>query len=288
MLKGLSEKELENVVSQMFTDLEEPQQGSQQEKGIIQIKADIDVANFRTFEKFSEANMLAVDGGSATLLNAGSFVVAGVRVGHVEFHEKQFHSSSEPEFHLLHLASGHMEKYYEIFFQKIVGEEPPDYPKGLEEAVGRIRALMEWNQVKKILDLDIPEGTVVAFDGAMWAGIKGVGNLLERIVQTAKNKKIILCGISKKSMLVHNSRPLIPAVQMLGDKALPENNWHYPLEVDSSSKFSDKLFGKIYLAKLHSRSNYVFRVDLSLPMVARPSLFFGSMPFTAFWMRRSG
>ncbi|MCK5024310.1 MAG: DNA double-strand break repair nuclease NurA [Thermoplasmata archaeon] len=278
MLKGLNEKELENVVSQMVSDMEEPQPGSAQEKGIIEIKGDITESNFQAFTKSENAEMLAVDGGSATILNAGSFVVAGVRVGHVIFHGKEFSGASEPDYHLLHLASGHLEKYYEIFFEKIVGGNPPDYPKGLEEAVGRIRALMEWNQVEKIQSQDIPEGAVLAFDGAMWAGIKGVGDLLERIVEQAKQKKIILCGISKKSMLVHNSRPLIPAVQMLGDDSLPGATWHYPLD---TGNYAEKLFGKIYLAKLHPRSRYVFRVDLSLPGGVEPEQAFGKLAYYA-------
>ena len=278
MLRGLNERELENVISQMVSDMGEPQPGSAQEKGIIEIKGDIVESGFRTFNKAQESTMLAVDGGSATILNAGSFVIAGVRVGHVSFHGKEFTGASEPEFHLLHLASGHLEKYYEIFFEKIVGGEPPDYPKGLEEAVGRIRALMEWSQVEKILDQDIPQGAVLAFDGAMWAGIKGVGQLLERIVEKAKQKNVILCGISKKSMLTHGSRPLIPAVQILGDKALPEQTWHYPLD---TVNYSEKLFGKIYLAKLHSRSQYVFRVDLSLPDGVKAEQAFGKLAYYA-------
>ena len=278
MLRGLNQKELENVVGQMVSDMDEPQPGSVQERGIIEIKGDIAESNFQTFSKSENAIMLAVDGGSATILNAGSFVVAGVRVGHVEFRGKEFSDASEPNFHLLHLASGHLEKSYEIFFEKIVGSEPPDYPKGLEEAVGRIRALMEWSQVEAILNQDIPQGAVVAFDGAMWAGIKGIGTLLERIVEQARQKKIILCGISKKSMLTHNSRPLIPAVQMLGDDVMPENTWHYPLE---TGNYSEKLFGKIYLAKLHSRSQYVFRVDLSLPDGILPEEAFGKLAYYA-------
>lgn len=278
MLRGLSEKELENVVSQMVTDMGEPQPGSAQEKGIIEIKGNIAESNFLTFQKSAKVQMLAVDGGSATILNAGSFVVAGVRVGHVEFHGKEFSGTSEPDFHLLHLASGHLEKYYEIFFEKIVGRTPPDYPKGLEEAVGRIRALMEWSQVEKILQSEISEGTVLAFDGAMWAGIKGVGDLLERIIGQARQKKVILCGISKKSMLTHGSRPLIPMVQMLGDETMPENTWHYPLD---TGNYSEKLFGKIYLAKLHSHSQYVFRVDLSLPDGITPEEAFGKLAYYA-------
>ena len=278
MLRGLSEKELKNVVSQMVTDLGEPGASAGQEKGIINITGEIAESNFQTFQKSENAIMLAVDGGSATILNAGSFVVAGVRVAHIGFHGKEFSGASEPEFHLLHLASGHHEKAYEIFFRKIVGAEPPDYPKGLEEAVGRIRALMEWGQVEKILDQEISEGAVLAFDGAMWAGIKGVGDLLERIIKKARQKKIILCGISKKSMLTNNSKPLIPTVQMLGDDVLPESIWHYPLE---TGNYSEKLFGKIYLAKLHSRSQYVFRVDLSLPDGVTPEQAFGKLAYYA-------
>ena len=159
-----------------------------------------------------------------------------------------------------------------------MGTEPPDYPKGLEEAVGRIRAIMEWSQVERVLDTDIQPGTVVAFDGAMWAGIKGIDNMLARIIDKAKDKRIILCGVSKKSMLVHRSRPLIPTVQMMGDAHLPNSKWHYPLE---TSDYSGKLFGSIYLARLHSRSRYVFRVDLSLPGDFGPAQAFGRLAYYA-------
>jgi len=278
MLRGLNRNELENVIGQMISDLGEPQPGFTAERGIIYIKGRIAESNFRSFTAIGESAMLAVDGGSATILNAGSFVVAGVRVGHVEFRGKEFYSAPEPEFHLLHLASGHAERSYGIFYDKIVGGKPPDHPRGLDETVGRIRALMEWNRVEKILQQEFSPGTVLAFDGALWAGIKGVGPLLERIVELARRKEIILCGISKKSMLVHDSRPLIPAVQMMGDEFMPDALWYYPLD---TGNYAERLFGKIYLAKLHSRSQYVFRVDLSLPDGVSPEDAFNKLAYYA-------
>ena len=79
-------------------------------------------------------------------------------------------------------------------------------------------------------------------------------------------------------MLTQNSRPLIPAVQMLGDEKLPESKWYYPLETAS---YGEKLFGKIYLAKLHSRSSYIFRIDLSLPEGVKPEEAFGKLAYYA-------
>jgi hypothetical protein len=164
--------------------------------------------------------------------------------------------------HLLHLSASELANAYSIFFGKTVGGEPPDAPRGLDEALGRIRTLLEWKHLEDILASDIQPGTVLAFDGALWAGIKGIGEMLARIVEAAREKDIILCGISKKSMLTHLSRPLIPAVQMAGDAAFPGRMWHYRLDAPG---YGDKLYGEVHVARFHPRSGYAFRVDLGLP-----------------------
>jgi hypothetical protein len=279
MMRGLSNIELENVMSQLVADIGQPHAGTASpEAGIIEVSGDITAEKIRTYGKTSQASMVAVDGGSATMLDAGSFLIAGIRVGRAVYRNRDYIHPVEPEMHLLYLSASDIENAYSIIFEKTVGNDPPDVPRGLDEAVGRIRAMLEWKQVESILEGDISPGTVLAFDGALWAGIKGVSPMLARIVKTAGEKNIILCGISKKSMLTHNSRPLIPAVQVAGDASFPDELWHYPVNV---SGYSEKLFGDIYVARLHPHSGYVFRIDLSLPGGTTAEEAFGRLAYHA-------
>jgi hypothetical protein len=263
MPSGPSETEFRNIISQMVTDMREPTaSGLHGEMGVIEVEGIVSADNFRQYVIADESEMVAVDGGSSTLLDAGSFVVAGIRVGSARYSGRRYVPGNEPEMHMLHLSVHELANAYSIFFSKTVGTEPPDSPRGLEEAVGRIRTLMEWKYLEETLDAGLEPGTVLAFDGALWAGIKGIGRMLERIVSKASEREVTLCGISKKSMLTHKSRPLIPSVQMAGESALPGEAWHYPVEVDGQG---GKLHGKVHVAKLHPHSRYAFRVDLALP-----------------------
>ena len=187
MMRGLSDIELENVISQMFEDISEPQSGiGSNEFGIIEVGGEISADRFRTFGPAEGSSMTAVDGGSATILDAGSFIIAGVRVGRAFYSDRKYVNSGEPEFHLLRLSVNDLENVYSIFFSKIGGTDPPDAPRGLDEAVGRIRTLLEWKQVETVLAGDLAPGSLVVFDGALWAGIKGIGAQIARIVKTAR------------------------------------------------------------------------------------------------------
>ncbi|MDO9537614.1 MAG: DNA double-strand break repair nuclease NurA [Thermoplasmata archaeon] len=279
MPRGPSDTEFENVISQIVTDLRDPPDSQAlSEYGVVEVGGGISSENFITFKKAESSPMLAVDGGSATILDAGSFTVAALRVGQAFYNDRNYIAGKGPEMHLLHLSTGELAKAYSIFFTKTVGGDPPDTPRGLEEALGRIRALLEWKHVEDILGGDIQSGTVLAFDGALWAGIKGIGEMLARIVAMAREKGIILCGISKKSMLTYNSRPLIPAVQMAGDSIFPDSLWHYPIDAKG---YGTKLFGQIHVAKLHPHSKYTFRIDLSLPEGVTPEEALGKLAYHA-------
>ncbi|MBA3045938.1 MAG: DNA double-strand break repair nuclease NurA [Candidatus Thermoplasmatota archaeon] len=264
-----SDAEFKHVISQIVSDMHDPRQSAaHSDFGVIDVEQGITRDGFNTFDRAGGCSMMAVDGGSASVLDAGSFVVAAVRVGSALYADRQYVPGTEQEMHLLHLSASELASAYSIFFGKTVGGEPPDVPRGLDEALGRIRTLLEWKHLEDILRDDIPSGTVLAFDGALWAGIKGIGDMLARIVDSARKKRIILCGISKKSMLTHLSRPLIPAVQMAGDAQFPNSMWFYRVDAPG---YSEKLYGEVYVARFHPRSGYAFRVDLALPPGIEPT-----------------
>ncbi|KYK25785.1 MAG: hypothetical protein AYK23_03785 [Candidatus Proteinoplasmatales archaeon SG8-5] len=258
-------REIEQVVSQILGE-GDTADGAFPESGIIDVKGDFTQDDFMLFEtNGSDFKMMAVDGGSVTILDGGSFLVAGVRVGQALFDGPvcDREASGDPEMHVFDISLASLRDAYSIFYDKSVGGSPPDTPQGLEEGVGRIRTLMEWKMVERVLDNGLPSGSVLAFDGALWAGIKGIGQMLGRIVKKANEGGIILCGISKRSMLTHKGLPLIPKVQMVGDDFHEKKAWFLPLEIGSG--YAEKEFGRVYVAKLHPYSNHAFRIDLALP-----------------------
>ncbi len=276
MMRGLNAAEIGNVIDQMAADRDGAKPIAS-DPGFIDVGGTVDPKGFCPFDRAGECAMTAVDGGSAVLLDGGSFLIAAVRVGSASYRDREYLAHSEPEFHLLHLSAGDLEDAYSIFFGKTVGGEPPDSPRGLDEAAGRIRTLLEWKAVENVVR-DAEPGTITAFDGALWAGIRGIGPMLSRIVESARKKDVELCGISKRSMLTQHSRPLIPAVQIAGDGALPDRAWHYPLQI---SGYGEKLFGEVHVAKFHPQSRYVFRADLSLPDGTPPATALGKLAYHA-------
>ncbi len=276
-MKGLDSVEIENVITQMAQDARSGP-APHPESGVIEVGGKVSDAGFEAFGPAGDSAMAAADGGSAVLLDAGSFIVAAIRVGSAAFSCRTMSACPEPETHLLYLSAADLESAYSIIFSKTVGGEPPDTPRGLEEAVGRIRALLEWKTVESALGGELPPGSVLAFDGALWAGIKGIGPMLSRVVDKASERGIILCGISKRCMLTQGSKPLIPLIQMAGEAALPDRAWLYPVQV---SGYGEKLFGRVHVAKLHPRSRYVFRTDLSLPKGTSPGEALGKLAYYA-------
>lgn len=272
---------MDSVVSQLLKmrDSGEDSEPGQEliERGVIEVAGKVSEESFQTFEALKgESLFIAVDGGSATILDGGSFLVAGLRVGQVAYlgkkHDRKL--SGSPDMHVIALYLARLKMIYSLFYSKTVGGQPPDCPRTLDEAVGRLRTLMEWQQVEKALSGEMPDGSLVAFDGALWAGIKGINSMLTRLVEKASEKKIMLCGISKRSMLTYRSRPLIPEVQMLGESKHLNDAWFVPLEIKG---YEEKLFGRVFLAKLHPRSKHVFRVDLALPEGFKPADAFGRL-----------
>lgn len=266
MLRGLDGREIDQVVGQILGEGSSDDEGDFPERGIIDVKGDFSGGDFRLFEPAKEKfRMLAVDGGSVTILDGGSFLVAGVRVGQALFEGKECDdgATGHPEMHVFDISLSSLSDAYSIFYEKCVGGTPPDSPQGLEEGVGRIRTLMEWNRVEKALGNGLPAGSVLAFDGALWAGIKGISQLLERIVASARERGVVLCGISKRSMLTHKGLPLMPKVQMLGEDFHEKRAWFLPLDI--GSRYADREFGRVFVVKLHPYSDHVFRVDMTLP-----------------------
>ena len=268
MLRGLDISEIEKAVNKTRSMIDSPMDNGlimDDNSGTLRL-ASIDKDN--GFVKFQKAENLGqfigVDGGNAMILDGYTlFSVSGIRGGRAVFLDGKFSPdhTPKPDLRLISLSPSNLEKVYTDFYEDIVGEDPQDIPRTIEEGVGRIRTLIEWREVISASET-IEEGGVLAFDGSLWAGIKGSEVLLQRLVEQCRERGIMLCGVSKRSALAYNGMPAIPMIQILGEALAPGYPWYFKLDIEGGQ---DKLFGEPYVVSLASRSQYAFKVDISLP-----------------------
>lgn len=269
MLKGLQDAEVEKAVAGLRKIIEEPADSvgetGIEDIGILRLKGEVDKTAFLPFDKGDKGGTFgATDGGSVVILDGySSFNVAGVRAGLVIFEGARFlhDKSPAPELHIVNVSVANKSAVYTDFYQKIVGMAPKDSPRNLEEVVGRVRSLIEWRMVEKGIE-QMPENSILAFDGSLWAGIKGSEVLIARLVESARSKGIILCGVSKRSALTYKGMPAIPLIQMMGEKFIGSRPWYYELDVEDTK---GRLFGKPCIVSLAPKSRFVFKIDFSLP-----------------------
>ncbi len=266
-MRGLDLSEIEKAVTHTRAMIEEPNDNEMvmdETSGTLWLR-DIDKDGFIKFQKVeNQGTFIGVDGGSAVILDGYTlFNVSGIRAGRAAFVDGKFSSekTSSPSLKLITLSPSNLEEVYSDYHRKIIGEEPQDIPRTIEEGVGRIRSLIEWKEVLASAE-NMEEGDVLAFDGSLWAGIKGSEALLERLIELCKFRKIMLCGVSKRSSLAYMGMPAIPMIQTFGEAYASGSPWYFKLDIEGGQ---DKLFGEPYVVSLASRSIFVFKVDISLP-----------------------
>jgi hypothetical protein len=206
----------------------------------------------------------AIDGGSATVLDCGSFVVGAIAAGHAASGDDgRWHTKSRTSL----VGASHADKarVYADLFRKAVGSEPIDFPRTLESLVGRARNIAELREAASVVAA-APEGSLVMLDGALWAGLGDFAPLVDRLVKASTERGVRLAGVSKRSMLYHGHRPLVPYLARLGRKTLGDSLWAYPVAL---ADYDGRTFGATYVAHLHPMAQFAFRVDVNpLPGVA--------------------
>jgi hypothetical protein len=235
------------------------------EHGILQVKGPISQDKFvRIPAAKACAHSAAIDGGSATVLDCGSFVVGAITVGSaVSDGESRWRATSRTM--LVSASRADMKGIYSRIFRDAAGEEPKDFPRSLDSLIGRARNLAELREAAKAV-ASSPEGALVTIDGALWAGLADFAPLIDRLVNESVSRGVCLAGVSKRSMLYHGHRPLVPYLARLGRSAVGDALWAYPVAL---ADYGGRTFGATYVAHLHPRAQFAFRVDINpLPSFA--------------------
>lgn len=190
--------------------------------------------------KVNETKVAFIDGGNAEIIGSSNFSLQLIRVYSCTYNKKRIDSFKKEFFTLIYLE----DNYKISIFNK--SNEKIDLPSEIElddqspqEIAEQIRKLAELETINQIqADLIIRDGDLVS------------QNDLEKIYLD-KIKHLPIIGLSKTSRLYTNTG--CPAQYAV--KSLSKNNNPWLFQVA-------KGIPNIFYAKFHSKSKYIFRVDV--------------------------
>ncbi|MDI6800223.1 MAG: DNA double-strand break repair nuclease NurA [Actinomycetota bacterium] len=205
---------------------------------------------------------VAIDGGSAKIVDGGSFYVGVYRFGRLTFFggEQQGEQISAPTVEALSPQTS-TERFKEIHLE-VTGSDPVALPT-FGEILGAIRTLLEWQMAEESLG-ELQEGDLILMDGSLKATDFLPPAFLERILKKAAQKGVFLAGVSKKSSLSFGKyAPLIQRAGAIGNGAKKDKAWFYPLSRLDEGAESIINFGAVYAARLSPLSDFAFRIDIN-------------------------
>ena len=119
----------------------------------------------------------------------------------------------------------------------------------------KIRRLMEWKLVSEVIKNQLNAGDFIVMDGTLQTSFSNETKFSKLAQDAAIEKNVFLTSLAKTSTLLTTTGfPLLSAVKMLGKDR--QDSWYYYPVIKTSSPDSE-----IYIVKLNSKSNYVFKFE---------------------------
>lgn len=214
----------------------------------------------------NDSRVYAIDGGCSILYDAGTWFIAKIKVGKVEYAENKVGQASKHYY----LAGVFDEQGFSVeFFPKNdltpTHAEVEDWvsEKGLSidripDIVNRVMKISEWKYANELLTKII--NGVVVMDSLLMEDFPHHAKYMKKALDAAVNKGLMVVGVSKTSRLTTSSgRPLVSYLNQAG----PEKAWAYKIP---HQKESPRMYGEDYAVKLHPKSKYVYRVQFEKRM----------------------
>ncbi len=206
-----------------------------------------------------ERTVAAVDGSSAVVLDAGSFLIGAVRVATVVYDTPS--SFSEPEVSETEIIFLDRENYRDIYsseYEAAYGIAPPSVPDSFADIIQRIRSMREMRAASSLMR-SVGPGGILMTDGALKADVDTPDEFFRSLAGEVDDLGVTLLGISKRSALSFARLPLMALLRRKGAELFPDSEWCCYL--GESSLTTEHQLGAIHLARLNRLSDYVFRID---------------------------
>lgn len=235
----------------------------EEEQEPLLLDKDLDSLSFHIIkEKEPPGLVVAVDGGSASVVKGRSFSIGVHRVGAVFFRQGQRVDQKIFPLKLEVISRADLPGLYRSAYRDLVGEEPSEVP-AMEKMLDRLRLFSEWKMAQGVLD-DLDENDMLLIDGSLKASIAPPHHFMLDFCRKAMEKGVHLVGVSKTSTLYWGDKsPLIPAVIKRGEKFHPNSKWFCQMSDEKLHTISSNYFSNIFVARLKASSEFGFRVDVN-------------------------
>lgn len=212
-----------------------------------------DVYSFNTFKARNHNNVIAAIDGSHHSVSGKSFVFSAINSGFQLFQERSLIHSEISRTKVEILTKDNYKKRHSEYYVNVTGQRPQGH-LDFDKATERIRTLLEWDKVKYLISY-LSKGDIILFDGSMISGVISTNKLFfEELCKKAKEKGIILAGLSKDTSLLKNNVPVPMILSGQANKQNVVSNWYSYYEEEET-----------YFVKFRKHLDLIFRLDLILP-----------------------
>ena len=219
-----------------------------------------------------------VDGGNGVIFRTPMFVASLNRVYCSVFHGDTRHQSPIPRVQFLSLirnvpTENGVARRFAVF-----GDGPcvpgAESVEGAARAAGKgaenrlhalARGMAEWHMAAAAAR-GMGSGGIVVMDGSLAAWNNIEEHLMLDVFHTARDRGVVMCGLSKTTgLLMDSGRPLADYTMDCG----PEGPWYVPLGDIWTGTNADAGGSGTCIVKLHPKSRYAYRLDVDADALAR-------------------
>lgn len=120
------------------------------------------------------------------------------------------------------------------------------------------RKFAEWKMAEHVVNAELESGDILIMDGSLQTGLKGEKKYAKALYRAAKDKGVIVCGLSKTSRLLTKSGESLLARTEEIAKNVGYDRWY----VKVADSISHDGMGTVMVAKFHPNSEFVFRFEI--------------------------
>ncbi len=201
--------------------------------------------NFHKIDNLNIGNGVAIDGGSSTIVDAGPWLIAKIKVGAVKQEGTRTTSNVDEYYAVITSDEGYKISIFTTDWKEV---DTIEGFKGIEitEVVPKVMKIMEW---KKCLELSGKEEMIL-----MDSSLEPSNRFEEELISQCRESNSTIVGFCKTSRMRTNSgRSALGAINQLSGTM--ERWYYFPIFSDEKSQYT-------YIAKLNKMSNYCYKVQL--------------------------
>jgi len=141
----------------------------------------------------------------------------------------------------------------------------------IDRVAGAARLFTEWKYTGTVIEEELESNDIIVHDGSLQTSVTNESKYFTKTAKTAAEKNVKLLGLPKTSTLFTSTGySLFAAIAELSESSsLAKSSWFYYPIVDISHPDHR---AEMYAVKLHSRSEYTFRLEFLRPQAEKMSL----------------